>query len=66
MPFELAVASLITVWALKEGRARPAGVAYQFFDAPSGAFWTRVVEHRLRSLETHLPGFLPGDPTGGR
>jgi hypothetical protein len=67
MPVELALAGLLTAWALSSGRARLASVSYHFFDAPGGAFWSRVVEHRLLAAEQRLPAVLiPGAPTGWR
>lgn len=64
IPVELVVASAVAIWALDEGAPRPSGLSFHFFDAPAGAFWSRVVEHRLLRFETSWLGWLPGEPTG--
>ncbi len=64
IPAELAVASAVAIWALAKGAPRPGGLSFHFFDAPAGAFWGRVVEHRLRRIEAGWLGWLPGEPTG--
>jgi hypothetical protein len=49
--------SVLTVWALIVGVAAPADNAGHFFAHPASAFWTRVVQHRLVSLEEDLLGW---------
>jgi len=48
----------LAVYALAEGIAPPFFNAGNFFAAPGGAFWSRVVEHRLVSAEDDLLGWL--------
>jgi hypothetical protein len=64
IPIELAVATVVTLWALDRGAVRPSVVNFHFFDAPAGAFWNRVVEHRLVRAEGSLPGWLPASQSG--
>jgi hypothetical protein len=57
-------AGALTVWSLLAGTPSLAADSGHFFAAPAGAFWTRVVEHRLRSAEDDLFGWLLIPPTG--
>ena len=52
------------LYVLAEGMAMPALNAGHFFAAPAGAFWSRVVEHRLVGWEDDLLGWLSIDPRG--
>ncbi len=54
----------VTLYALAEGIPALAGNAGHFFAAPAGAFWTRVIEHRLVRWEDDLLGWLPIDARG--
>ena len=58
---ELAVASALTAWILARGASAPALDSGNFFAAPAGAFWTRVVEYRLVLVDRALFDFLPGE-----
>ena len=60
----LLAGSALTLWALMTGFPAAAGDAGNFFAAPAGAFWTRVVQHRLVSLEEDLFGWMFIGPTG--
>lgn len=48
----------LAVYVLAEGIPPPFFNAGNFFAAPGGAFWGRVVEHRLVSAEDDLLGWL--------
>jgi hypothetical protein len=37
---------VLTLWALLDGPGMPAVTSFDFFHAPAGAFWTRVLETR--------------------
>ena len=52
------------LYILAEGFASPARDAGNFFAAPAGAFWTRVVQHRLVGWEDDLLGWLSIDARG--
>ena len=55
---------VLTLWFLITGVAPPAVNSGNFFAAPAGAFWTRVVDHRLRALEDDVFGWSLIAPTG--
>ena len=54
----------LALFALAEGAAAPAVNAGHFFAAPAGAFWSRVVQHRLVGWESDLLGWLSIDARG--
>lgn len=56
--------SAATVYLLSEGIAAPAFNSGHFFATPGGAFWSRVVQHRLVDLEDDLLGWLSISPRG--
>jgi len=56
--FWLIPGALLAVYALAEGIAPPFFNAGNFFAAPGGAFWGRVVQHRLASVEDDLLSWL--------
>jgi hypothetical protein len=58
---ELAAAGALVVWALAKGIPFPGSNSGNFFAAPAGAFWTRVVDYRLTRIGQALLGWLPGD-----
>ena len=60
----IVAAGAIAVWLLVAGLPFPAVNAGSFFNAPAGATWTRAVDHRLRSLEDDLFGWLFIPATG--
>jgi hypothetical protein len=60
----LVAASALTLWPLSEGSARPALDSGHFFAAPAGAFWARVVDHRLAGWWEDLFGWSSIDPRG--
>ena len=60
----IAAGSALALWPLIAGHAMPAVDAGNFFAAPAGAFWTRVVQHRLVSWEEDLFGWMFLGPTG--
>jgi hypothetical protein len=64
IPGWIALGAALAVWCLGAGYAMPDANAGHFFAAPAGAFWTRVVGHRLVSLEQDLFGWLSIGPTG--
>jgi hypothetical protein len=57
----IAGAGAVTVWILFTGVPYLAVNSAHFFAAPAGATWSRVVDHRVRSVETDLFGrlFIP-------
>jgi hypothetical protein len=57
-------AGAVTIWLLLAGIPAPGVNAGNFFAAPAGAFWTRVVDHRLRGYEGDLFGWLFIPATG--
>jgi hypothetical protein len=57
---DIAVAGAVVLLAMAEGIVHPGNIGVNFFSAPGGAFWTRVVDHRVRSLENDVLGMLPG------
>lgn len=50
-------AGVVAVWIVRSGVPFPALDSGNFFAAPSGAFWTRVMDYRLRTLEHHVLGW---------
>ncbi|HMJ95549.1 MAG TPA: hypothetical protein VK486_06835 [Thermoleophilaceae bacterium] len=60
----LIAGSAATLYVLAEGIAPAAQDAGNFFAAPAGAFWTRVVQHRLVGWEDDLLGWLWVDSKG--
>jgi hypothetical protein len=56
--------SVAALYPLAEGMAAPASNSGHFFAAPAGAFWTRVVQHRLFGWEDDLLGWLSIDARG--
>ena len=58
MRFWLIPGAALTVYALAKGIPPPFSNAGNFFASPGGAFWGRVVEHRLVSAEDDLLGWL--------
>ena len=54
----------ITLLALAEGSPAPSFNSGHFFASPAGAFWSRVVEHRLVAWEDDLLGWLSIEPKG--
>ena len=52
------------LYVLAKGIAPPALDAGNFFAAPAGAFWTRVVQHRLVRWEDDLVGWTSIEPRG--
>lgn len=60
----IAASGSITVWSLYAGFPSAAVDAGHFFAAPGGAFWTKVVDHRLRAYEEDFFGWLFIPPTG--
>jgi hypothetical protein len=56
--------SAATVYLLSEGIAAPAFNSGHFFAAPGGAFWSRVVQHRLVGWEDDLLGWTSISPRG--
>jgi hypothetical protein len=61
---DLTVAGAVVVLALAEGTVFAGSNGGNFFTAPAGAFWTRVVDHRLRAVEDDVLGVLPGAGDG--
>ena len=61
---ELVVAGALVTYALAKGTPFAGTNSDQFFAGPAGAFWTRVVEHRLVRFDGDWLGWLPGDPNG--
>jgi hypothetical protein len=60
----LALGSALAVWALLAGYHMAGGDAGNFFGAPAGAFWTRILHHRLLGWEQDLFGWMFIGPTG--
>lgn len=60
----LAAGGVLALWPLMAGHAAPSGDAGHFFAAPAGAFWTRVVHHRLVGWEQDIFGWMFIGPTG--
>jgi hypothetical protein len=60
----IAAASAFALWILITGTPMSGDNAGHFFAAPAGAFWTRVVDHRLRSIESDLASWTLLAPTG--
>ena len=56
--FWLIPGAALAVYALAEGIPPPFFNAGNFFAAPGGAFWGRVVQHRLVSVEDDVLGWL--------
>ena len=61
---DLVAAGALIALALAVGIGFAGANSGNFFAAPAGAFWTRVVDHRLRSAEVDLLGWLPGAGDG--
>jgi hypothetical protein len=57
----VAGAGVITVWILLTGVPYLSAGPSDFFAAPAGATWSRVIDHRLRDVEADLFGrlFIP-------
>jgi hypothetical protein len=60
----LAVSGGFALWTLIVGIQPPSVDAGNFFASPSGAFWARVVFHRVRALERDYLGWTLLTPTG--
>ncbi len=60
----VAAGGALTLWPIIAGYAAPSGDAGHFFAAPGGAFWSRVVHHRLVGWEQDLFGWTLIAPTG--
>jgi hypothetical protein len=60
----LVAGSALTIWPLLAGYSMAGGDAGNFFAAPGGAFWTRIVQHRLVGWEQDLFGWMFIGPTG--
>jgi hypothetical protein len=60
----LIAGSALTIWPLLAGYSMAGGDAGNFFAAPGGAFWTRIVHHRLVGWEQDLFGWMFIGPTG--
>ncbi|MGH2745593.1 MAG: hypothetical protein ACRDN8_24495, partial [Thermoleophilaceae bacterium] len=60
----LAGGSALTLWALIAGYPLAAADARDFFTGPAGAFWSRVINHRLLGWEQDLFGWMFLGPTG--
>ena len=58
------VSGAIVGWVVATGPAFPALDSGNFFAAPAGAFWTRVMDHRLLVWERHLFGWAGIAPRG--
>jgi hypothetical protein len=61
---DLFVAGALIALAMGVGLAFPGVNSGNFFAAPAGAFWSRVVDHRLRAFENDVLGWLPGAGEG--
>jgi hypothetical protein len=61
---DLFAAGALIALAMGLGLAFPGVNSGNFFAAPAGAFWSRVVDHRLRALENDVLGWLPGAGEG--
>ena len=60
----LAAGAAVTVYILAEGFGPAFANSGHFFASPGGAFWARVVQHRLVSWEDDLLGWLSIEPKG--
>jgi hypothetical protein len=60
----LAAGGALTIWALMAGYQLQGIDAGNFFAAPGGAFWSRVVHHRLLSWEQDIFGWMFITPSG--
>lgn len=60
----VAAGSALTLWALITGYAAPALNSGNFFASPPGAFWSRVVDWRLRRYEHDVLGWTLLGQTG--
>jgi hypothetical protein len=60
----LVTGGALTLWPIIVGIAAPSGYSGHFFAAPGGAFWSRVVHHRLVAWEQDLFGWTLIAPTG--
>ena len=54
----------VALWALIAGYPAPASDAGNFFANPAGAFWSRVLHHRLVGWEQDVFGWMFLGPTG--
>jgi hypothetical protein len=61
---DLIAAGALVGLAMGVGLAFPGVNSGNFFAAPAGAFWSRVVDHRLRAFESDVLGWLPGAGEG--
>jgi hypothetical protein len=59
-----AAAGAFTLWIVASANPFPAVDSGNFFAAPAGAFWTRVMDYRLRTWEHDLLGWLGLEPRG--
>jgi hypothetical protein len=57
---ELIVSGVLITFAIAMGTESPGTNSGYYFAAPARAFWSRVVDHRLRTAENDLLGWLPG------
>lgn len=55
---------VIAVWALLVGAPGPGTTSFDFFHAPAGAFWTRVLDARMKRWEGDLLGWTLLPRTG--
>jgi hypothetical protein len=60
----LAAGAALALWPLVADYAPPSADAGHFFASPAGAFWSRVVNHRLEGWEQDLFGWMFIEPTG--
>ncbi|MGH3992038.1 MAG: hypothetical protein ACRDSN_06180, partial [Pseudonocardiaceae bacterium] len=60
----LAAGGALALWPLLAGYPASSSDAGHFFAAPAGAFWSRVVHHRLVGWEQDLFGWMFIGPTG--
>jgi hypothetical protein len=58
----IVAAGVVVVWIVRSGGGFPALNSGNFFAAPAGAFWTRVMDYRLRTLEHDLLGWTGLNP----
>lgn len=61
---ELIAVGVVVTLAMAIGLGFPGVTSGSFFAAPGGAFWSRVIDHRLRGIEEDLLGWLPGAGEG--
>jgi hypothetical protein len=61
---DLFAAGAFIALAMGVGLAFPGVNSGNFFLAPAGAFWSRVVDHRLRAFENDVLGWVPGAGEG--